>query len=246
MVSFLILLVLCQILSVVFLLLKGCVIGGFLGLVLPLWISIGAYNLPSSGYSLEFPTDNCTSDDIAQNITMTTNTSEVVAAAAELSGVELLYTVSYLWYPSIGVATVVIVGLVVSFATAPYFPQEEVDPKYLIPFFDRLFCCLPESWRQPCRCGYKFQRPEDIMHERDQEIVVQNGEIVDRKSEKKPLPEQEVQGNVSCLAYKQSDSPQFVYINDLSPTGHAFVPYNAYDRAPDVGEIPPKYDNINM
>jgi hypothetical protein len=84
MILFLISLVLCQILSVVFLLLKGCVIGGFLGLVLPLWISIGAYNLPSSGYSLEFPTDNCTSDDIAQNITMTTNTSEVVAAAAEL------------------------------------------------------------------------------------------------------------------------------------------------------------------
>lgn len=87
---------------------------------------------------------------------------------------------------------------------------------------------------------------KDIMHERDQEIVVQNGEIVDRKSEKKPLPEQEVQGNVSCLAYKQSDTPQFVYINDLSPTGHAFVPYNAYDRAPDVGEIPPKYEDINM
>ncbi|KAL4216282.1 Sodium-coupled monocarboxylate transporter 1 [Mactra antiquata] len=79
----------------------GCVSGGILGLIFPLWISIGAYNLPSSGYSLDFPVDNCTGPGVNSSST------EIV----ELSGVDILYKVSYLWYPSIGVATVIIVGM---------------------------------------------------------------------------------------------------------------------------------------
>ena len=34
-----------------------------------------------------------------------------------------------------------------------------VDPKYLIPLFDRLFCCLPERWRHTLRCNMEFQDP---------------------------------------------------------------------------------------
>ena len=52
---------------------QGCVVGGFLGLALPLWISIGAYSLPSKSYKLAFPTHNCSVYDY--NITMTTITS---------------------------------------------------------------------------------------------------------------------------------------------------------------------------
>ena len=37
---------------------------------------------------------------------------------------------------------------------------EEVDPKYLMPLFDRLFCCLPESLRQKLRCNLPFRDPE--------------------------------------------------------------------------------------
>ena len=36
--------------------------------------------------------------------------------------------------------------------------MEEVDPKYLIPLFDRLFCCLPASWRRVLRCNREFPK----------------------------------------------------------------------------------------
>ena len=37
--------------------------------------------------------------------------------------------------------------------------MDEVDPKYLIPLFDRIFCCLPESLRRKLRCNLHFQDP---------------------------------------------------------------------------------------
>jgi len=52
--------------------LQGCVLGGFFGLVFPLWISIGAYNLPRGGYKLDFPTDNCTVANVTDSLTSTT------------------------------------------------------------------------------------------------------------------------------------------------------------------------------
>lgn len=34
---------------------------------------------------------------------------------------------------------------------------DEVDPKYLIPIVDRLFCCLPKSWLAFLRFNKKYQ-----------------------------------------------------------------------------------------
>ena len=38
--------------------------------------------------------------------------------------------------------------------------MDEVDPKYLMPLFDRLFCCLPERLRKKLRCNLEFKDPE--------------------------------------------------------------------------------------
>ncbi|KAL8584030.1 hypothetical protein ACOMHN_022370 [Nucella lapillus] len=141
---------------------QGAVVGGLLGLAIPLWISIGAYNLPTSPYTLPFPTNGCapiTNTTTSLMTTLSTTVATTPTPPEELSGIDLLYTVSYLWYPSIGVAIVIIVGLLVSFITGP-MSIDEVDPKYLIPLFDRLFCCLPPSWRRTLRCHRNFPRPE--------------------------------------------------------------------------------------
>ncbi|WAR30615.1 SC5AC-like protein, partial [Mya arenaria] len=150
----------------------GCFVGGFAGLALPFWISIGAYNLPSSGYKLDFPTDNCTVDEIMLNSTTTIKPVEEF----------------------IGVATVIIVGLFVSLISG--WEKEEVDPKYLIPFFDRLACCVPESWRRPCRCGYQYKDPE---------------KSTTPTSFSQPPPY--TKDNVMILAYKPSTQAAFVYNN---------------------------------
>ena len=51
------------------------------------------------------------------------NRSSVCVSGCGRSGIDLLYTVSYLWYPSIGAATVVVVGLIVSFITGTGLPH---------------------------------------------------------------------------------------------------------------------------
>ena len=42
---------------------------------------------------------------------------DLISLSGVRSGIDLLYSVSYLWYSSIGAATVIIVGLIVSFIT---------------------------------------------------------------------------------------------------------------------------------
>ncbi|KAH3802762.1 hypothetical protein DPMN_156444 [Dreissena polymorpha] len=189
---------------------QGCVVGGILGLAFPLWISVGAYGLPSSGYKLDFPTANCSMANVTM-VTTTAMTTTTTATVTELSGVQLLYTVSYLWYPSIGMATVIVVGLFVSLVTG--WQKEEVDPKYLIPFFDRLVCCLPEKWRALCRCGYQFKDPEVLVHDQ-QEIVITKEDLDEQKNgngsiyEKTPVTYGKFA--VTPLGYKPSTTPHFV------------------------------------
>ena len=62
---------------------------------------------------------------------------------------ELLYTVSYLWYPSIGLATVVVVGLIVSFITGMYTDKDnDKDKVNFINSKEKLQCGLKITARK--------------------------------------------------------------------------------------------------
>ena len=46
--------------------------------------------------------------------------------------------------------------------------REEVDPKLLVPIFDRLFPCLPQKWRQFLRFGIIYAKEDpEIVTNRD-------------------------------------------------------------------------------
>ncbi|XP_056002759.1 sodium-coupled monocarboxylate transporter 1-like [Ostrea edulis] len=160
----------------------GAVVGSVFGLALPFWISIGAYSVVGAPNSLPFPTENCT---MADNSTLFVNMTTTTTPVPPIEGLDVLYTISYLWYPSIGMATVVVVGLLVSLVTG-LTPKDEVDSKYLIPLFDRIFCCLPGQFRRCLRCYIEFEDPEDIKPEQDVEfsVDVDKPVIVPIKSDK--------------------------------------------------------------
>jgi hypothetical protein len=61
-----------------------------------------------------------------------------------------------MWYSPIAVATVLIVGLTVSYLTHPLKPHE-VDPKLIIPIDNFCCCCLPKSIRNWFRCGVDYE-----------------------------------------------------------------------------------------
>ncbi|XP_067653795.1 sodium-coupled monocarboxylate transporter 1-like [Haliotis asinina] len=163
----------------------GAVVGGILGLAFPLWISIGAYTIVGAPSNLEFPTNNCSVPNTTD--AMTTTMSSIVTADVEYTGVSALYTVSYLWYPSIGATTVVLVGLIVSAITGMN-RIGDVDTKYLVPFFDRLICCLPGPASRCLRCNQEFRDPEEAASEKKEEIVIPASGDGDVSSCKEKLP----------------------------------------------------------
>ncbi|XP_046563516.1 sodium-coupled monocarboxylate transporter 1-like, partial [Haliotis rubra] len=119
----------------------GAVVGGVLGLVFPLWISIGAYTVVGTPSSLEYPTHNCSVPNSTISMATTTSSNLTTAQApVEYTGISALYTVSYLWYSTIGATTAVVVGLLVSAMTGMN-RVGDVEPRFLVPFLYRR--CLP-------------------------------------------------------------------------------------------------------
>ncbi|XP_048236772.1 sodium-coupled monocarboxylate transporter 1-like isoform X1 [Haliotis rufescens] len=184
----------------------GAVVGGILGLAFPLWISIGAYTVVGAPPGLDYPTYNCSVPNITDSMTTTMSTIMTTAGGTvEYTGISALYTVSYLWYPAIGAATSIVVGLIVSAITGVN-RLGDVDAKYLVPFFDRLFCCLPAPISRCLRCNQEFRDPEEIASEKDGEIVVPaSGDLVSSSSREKlpldgsgPMP-------VYGLSYKENN-----------------------------------------
>ena len=61
-----------------------------------------------------------------------------------------------MWYTPIAVATVLIVGLIVSYLTHPLKPHE-TNPKLLIRVDNLCCCCLPKRIRDYFRCGVDYE-----------------------------------------------------------------------------------------
>ncbi|XP_046581754.1 LOW QUALITY PROTEIN: sodium-coupled monocarboxylate transporter 1-like [Haliotis rubra] len=189
----------------------GAVVGGVLGLALPLWISIGAYTVVGAPTGLEFPTYNCSVPNTTDSSTTMSSIVTTAGGPVEYTGISALYTVSYLWYPAIGAATVIVVGLVVSALTGMN-SLGDVDTKYLVPFFDRLICCLPGPVSKCLRCNQEFRDPEEIASEKDEEIVVSpSGEMISSK-EKLPLNGSSPMP-VYGLSYKENTDTKNGFIN---------------------------------
>ncbi|KAH3807555.1 hypothetical protein DPMN_135900 [Dreissena polymorpha] len=83
------------------------------------------------------------------------------AEPAEPTGFDRVFMLSYQWFGVVAILQVVVLGSIISFCTGHKRPGE-VEQKYLIPFYDRLFPFLPECILKPLRCGYEYgPEPEE-------------------------------------------------------------------------------------
>ncbi|KAL5020353.1 hypothetical protein ScPMuIL_003245 [Solemya velum] len=188
----------------------GATVGSVLGLILPMWISIGAYSVVGNPTKLAFPTSTCPTENTSMVFNATTavitTTPTTTAPTTEISGIDVMYTISYLWFPAIGAATVVIAGLLVSFMTG-HTRLVDVDPKYLIPIFDRLIPCLPEKISKMLRCGIDFERPEDIkVNEKYAEKSFSGSESCDPNENKTTNDKEGKQPSIELKHYKTNFS----------------------------------------
>ncbi|CAI9723615.1 sodium-coupled monocarboxylate transporter 1-like [Octopus vulgaris] len=120
------------------------------------WISVGHYSSKVRAYMPPVSVAGCGINitTLAENVTIVNKS--VLPEFVYPTGMEGLYSVSYLWYNVMAFAIVILVGLAVSFATGANNP-EDIDPKYICPIFD-VFCpCLPERIRKKLYFGVKHE-----------------------------------------------------------------------------------------
>jgi hypothetical protein len=193
-----------------------------------MWMSVGSYTTGIPLYKLPYPNGTCFQ---SANVSMTTVSTTMASMAtsfinttstptdveSERSGLSLFYGVSYLWFNSIGTATVIVVGLVVSFITGPN-AKRDIPTRYQIPLFSRLFCCLPDSLLYKLNCCRYFDRPEDIKAEEKSADLKASAEDIIIISENTPSAQGVKQAGFFNEGYIDSPDPSPDYYGPSGET----------------------------
>ncbi|XP_038057252.1 sodium-coupled monocarboxylate transporter 1-like [Patiria miniata] len=127
---------------------KGTMVGFVVGIIFGIWIFIGSIFYQPPLPSLPLSTDGCPDDDTMTNASMAVTTMAMTfvnmttaAVPVESSGgIVELYKVSRLWYPTITIVTVTLVGIVASLLFDAYFGKPKVD-SFLLWDWRTSFCC---------------------------------------------------------------------------------------------------------
>ncbi|XP_055362289.1 solute carrier family 5 member 6a isoform X2 [Betta splendens] len=144
----------------------GAVVGLVAGLAMAFWVGIGNFVMRMSA-NTPVPLLNTTFD----NMTTTVMTTLVSATTAKprTTGVEALYSLSYMWYSAHNSTTVVVVGLIVSLLTGP-MKEKELTPGTVFPVLGTLLFFLPERYREKLCCVTPLaQKPRDISQTSEKE-----------------------------------------------------------------------------
>lgn len=128
----------------------GAVVGLIAGLVMAFWIGIGSFVMRISGTNIA-PTVNATAAPLFDNVTMAMTTMFNPTAKPRPTGLEALYSLSYMWYSAHNSTTVVVVGLLVSFLTGP-MKEKELTPGTVYPVLGTLLFFLPDRYREKLCC----------------------------------------------------------------------------------------------
>ncbi|KAL7388013.1 hypothetical protein ABVT39_005420 [Epinephelus coioides] len=142
----------------------GAVVGLVAGLAMAFWIGIGNFVMRMSAVST-VPPLNTTTLPLLDNMTTTVMTTLVGATTAKPrpTGVEALYSLSYMWYSAHNSTTVVVVGLIVSLLTGP-MKEKELTPGTVYPVLGTLLFFLPERYREKLCCVTPLaQKPKEIL-----------------------------------------------------------------------------------
>ncbi|XP_050403134.1 sodium-dependent multivitamin transporter [Patella vulgata] len=144
---------------------KGALVGTLVSLALCTWLGMGSSfskTLKKTPWLPPASTDHCPVDNLTSwvennNNTIVINytTTEFTSTTIETTlldpqpeGLDRFYSISYMWFGSIGVITVLLVGSIVSLITG----VEDVDPKYIFPAYSWLCGCLPKTAREYLQC----------------------------------------------------------------------------------------------
>ncbi|XP_060065519.1 sodium-dependent multivitamin transporter-like [Ylistrum balloti] len=144
---------------------KGTVVGGMTGMALVLWISLGqsfSTSLVKSPTLPSAPVDMCR-NNISTSIGLATSQDLYnVTDDTSSQGLDILYSISYIWLTPLSILTTILVGTITSFLTGRPVTSK-VDVRYMLPFFD--LCCpwLPVRMKKKFYCGAKFEKRQHML-----------------------------------------------------------------------------------
>ncbi|XP_037099788.1 solute carrier family 5 member 6a [Syngnathus acus] len=128
----------------------GALVGLAAGLAMAFWIGIGSIvtRMPAS-----VPPLSTVTPPPFDNITTTVMTSLVNATITKSrpTGLDALYSLSYMWYSAHNSTTVVVVGLLVSLLTGP-MNEKQLTPGTVYPVLGNLLSFLPQRYKEKLCC----------------------------------------------------------------------------------------------
>lgn len=128
----------------------GALVGLAAGLVMAFWIGIGSFISRVGSPAPRPPSFNVTTGNMTTEV-MTTLVSAVTTGKPRPTGLQALYSLSYMWYSAHNSTTVVVVGLIVSLLTGP-MKEKDVTPGTVYPVLGKLLFFLPERYREKLCC----------------------------------------------------------------------------------------------
>ncbi|XP_008698550.1 sodium-dependent multivitamin transporter isoform X1 [Ursus americanus] len=129
----------------------GAIVGLLAGLIMAFWIGIGSIvtNM-ASGVAPSPP--NISSFSLPSNLTTVTMTTLMPPTTlSKPTGLQHLYSLSYLWYSAHNSTTVIVVGLIVSLLTGG-MRGRTLNPRTIYPVLPKLLALLPMSCQKRFHC----------------------------------------------------------------------------------------------
>ncbi|XP_062324404.1 solute carrier family 5 member 6a [Osmerus eperlanus] len=126
----------------------GAVVGLVAGLGMAFWVGIGSF---MSRMPLPLPPGNATALPGNMTTAVMTTMISTIATKQRASGLQALYSLSYMWYSALNSTTVVLVGLLVSMLTGP-MQERDLTPGTVFPVLGTLLFFLPQRHRDKLCC----------------------------------------------------------------------------------------------
>ncbi|XP_057678237.1 solute carrier family 5 member 6a isoform X2 [Corythoichthys intestinalis] len=145
----------------------GALVGLAAGLAMAFWIGIGSFvmRLPSA-----VPPLSTATQPPFVNMTTTVMTSLINGTTTKPrpTGVDAIYSLSYMWYSAHNSTTVVVVGLLVSLLTGP-MKEKQLTPGTVYPVLGNLLFFLPERYREKLCCITPLAQKRDEVNAQNYE-----------------------------------------------------------------------------
>ncbi|KAB0397923.1 hypothetical protein E2I00_016631 [Balaenoptera physalus] len=129
----------------------GAIVGLLAGLIMAFWIGIGSI-VTSTGSGRAPTPSNGSSFSLPSNLTAVTMATLMPSTTiSKPTGLQRLYSLSYLWYSAHNSTTVIVVGLAVSLLSGG-MRGRTLNPRTIYPVLPKLVALLPMSCQKRLHC----------------------------------------------------------------------------------------------